>query len=189
MRLAAATLALGLLLGGAVACTDDGGGDDGDDAPSVTGTDEAFCNELRTAISENSTIFDPLQPTTPDQTEAATASLADAAPEPIAEAMRLLADAFGQVAEVLAEHDASDPETVQAIEDLGLDQAALTDAQRQVSDYAVQVCGIDIEAINAASVTTTTTVTPPEPPATVAPATIAPTTTVVGSVPTTSAAP
>jgi hypothetical protein len=111
---------------------------------------------LRTAISEHTTIFDPLQPASPGETADATAALAAAAPVEIVDAMRLLADSFAQVAEVLAAHDPSDPEATQAIEDLELDEAAITDAQGEVSAYARDTCGIDIEAINAASVTTTT---------------------------------
>jgi hypothetical protein len=153
MRLARAAVALAVLLAGAAACTDDDGGDAG---PPATGTDTEFCTALRTAITEDTTIFDPLQPTTAADTEHATAQLAEAAPAEIADAMRLLADSFAQVAEVLAAHDPSDPEATQAIEDLELDEAAITDAQGEVSAYARDTCGIDIEAINAASVTTTT---------------------------------
>ncbi len=47
------------------------------------------------------TIFDPLQPAGPDDTEAATARLADAAPAEVAEEMRLLADTFAEVTAVL----------------------------------------------------------------------------------------
>jgi hypothetical protein len=152
MRLGRLALVVALVVG-AAACSDD---DSADDAPPVTGTEDDFCAALRTAISEHTTIFDPLQPASPGETADATAALAAAAPVEIVDAMRLLADSFAQVAEVLAAHDPSDPEATQAIEDLELDEAAITDAQGEVSAYARDTCGIDIEAINAASVTTTT---------------------------------
>jgi hypothetical protein len=153
MRLARAAVALAVLLAGAAACTDDDGGDAG---PPATGTDTEFCTALRTAITEDTTIFDPLQPTTAADTEHATAQLAEAAPAEIADAMRLLADSFAQVADVLDRFEPTDPEAAQAIEDLDLDLPAITTAQQEVSGYATETCGIDIEAINAASVTTTT---------------------------------
>ena len=151
MRLGRLVLVVALVAG-AGACSDD----DSADPPPATGTDEDFCTALRTAITEDTTIFDPLQPTSPGETEDATDRLAAAAPPEIADAMRLLADSFAQVAEVLAEHDPSDPEAAQAIADLELDEVAITEAQGEVSTYARDTCGIDIEAINAASVTTTT---------------------------------
>jgi hypothetical protein len=153
MRLARAAVTLAVLLAGAAACTDDDGGDAG---PPATGTDTEFCTALRTAITEDTTIFDPLQPTTAADTEHATAQLAEAAPAEIADAMRLLADSFAQVADVLDRFEPTDPEAAQAIEDLDLDLPAITTAQQEVSGYATETCGIDIEAINAASVTTTT---------------------------------
>ena len=174
MRPARLILALGLVLTGAAACSDDGG--DEADAPPVTGTDATFCDQLRTAITEDTTIFDPLQPTTPEATSAATEALADAAPEAVAEPMRLLAPTFADVADVLEQYDPADPEAAQAIEDLDIDQVALADAQQQVSEYATETCGINLEAINAASVTTTTTAAT-LPPATTVPPTTVPATT------------
>jgi hypothetical protein len=176
MRLGPLALVVALVVGGA-ACSDD----DAADPPPATGTDDEFCTALRAAITEHTTIFDPLQPASPGETEDATAELAAAAPAEIADAMRLLADAFAQVAGVLEEHDPSDPEAAQAIEDLDLDEVAIADAQDEVSTYASDTCGIDIEAINAASVTTTSTSIPTGttlPATTVAPVeTTAPTTT------------
>jgi hypothetical protein len=169
MRPAPLLLAVGLVLAGAAACSDDGGGEA--DAPPVTGTDATFCEQLRTAITDDTTIFDPLQPTTPEATSEATDALADAAPEAVAAPMRLLATTFADVAAVLEQYDPADPEAAQAIEDLHIDQAALADAQQRVSDYATETCGIDIEAINAASVTTTTAAVT-LPPTTVAPTTV-----------------
>ena len=163
MRLGRLVLVAALVVG-AGACSDDDAADDAE----TTGSEADFCAALRTAITEDSTIFDPLQPTSPAETATATGELADAAPAEIADAMRLLADSFAEVAGVLEEHDASDPETAQAIEDLELDQGAITDAQAEVSAYARDTCGIDIEAINAASVTTTTGVVTTVPPATTA---------------------
>jgi hypothetical protein len=171
MRLAPLVLAAGLVVGGA-ACSDDE-----PEAPPATGTEDAFCGELRTAIIEHSTIFDPLAPTSPADTEAATAALADAAPAEVAEPMRLLADTFAAVADVLDRFDPSEPEAAQAIEDLDLDQVAIGDAQAAVLAYARDTCGIDLEAINAASVTTTTvaatvpTTVPGTVPATTSPPT------------------
>jgi hypothetical protein len=77
---------------------------------------------------------------------------------------------------VLEQYDTAGPEAAQAIEDLDLDQAALADAQQQVSDYATETCGINLEAINAASVTTTTTAATLPPATTVAPTTVPATT-------------
>jgi hypothetical protein len=170
VRVAPLLLAAGLLAGGTSGCSDDAE----PEPPPVTGTEEAFCVELRTAITEDSTIFDPLQPASPEDTEAATAALADAAPAEVAEPMRLLADTFAAVAGVLEAHDPADPEAAQAIEDLDLDQEAIGSAQATVLTYARDTCSIDVEAINAASVTTTTGVVTTLPPATTAPATTAP---------------
>ena len=170
MRLGRLVLVVALV-GGLGACSDD----DTADPPPATGTDDDFCTALRTAITEDTTIFDPLQPTSAGETEEATAELAAAAPAEIGDAMRLLAESFAQVAEVLEQFEPSDPEAAQAIEDLELDEASIAEAQHTVSGYALETCGIDIEAINAASVTPTTG----PPPTTVPPATtLAPTTTV-----------
>jgi hypothetical protein len=169
MRLAPLALAVGVLVPGAVACSDDA-----EDPPPATGTEDAFCRELRTTVVEHDTIFDPLQPTTAEETQAATARLADAAPAEVAEPMRLLADTFADVAGVLEEHDPSDPETPEALAELGIDEDAIADAQEAVSTYALEVCGIDLDAINAASVTTT----PAAPTATTVPSTTLPATTV-----------
>jgi hypothetical protein len=170
MRLGRLALVVALVVG-AGACSDD----DGADAPPATGSQEDFCAALRTAITEHTTIFDPIAPASPGETSEATAQLAAAAPAEIADDMRLLADSFAEVAEVLERYEPSDPEASQAIEDLDLDEPAIADAQDQVSGYATDTCGIDIEAINAASVTTTSGV----PTTTVPPATTAlPTTTV-----------
>jgi len=166
MRRAPLALVLGLAVIGVTACSDDA------EAPPVTGSEAAFCEELRAAVTDHVTIFDPLQPTTADDTEAATARLADAAPAEVSDPMRLLADTFAEVAAVLDRYGATDPEAATALEELDIDQAAITEAQEAVSAYAVDACGIDLEAMNAASVTTSTSV----PGTTVPPATTAPTT-------------
>ena len=164
----------------AVALTAAACSDDEPEAPPVTGSEEAFCAELRTVVTEDSTVFDPLAPATPADTEAATAALADAAPDAVAEPMRLLADSFAAVADVLERFDASDPQAATAIEALDLDGAEIAAAQAEVLGYARDTCGIDIEAINAASVPSTTVAVTPPPstvPSTSVPGSTAPVTT------------
>ncbi len=163
MRLSALALGSVLLALGAVGCSDDDA-----EAPPVTGTEEAFCAELRTAVTNHVTIFDPLAPTSAEDTRDATDRLATAAPTDIAEPMRLLADTFAAVTEVLDEHEPTDPDLAAALEDLDIDEAAIADAQAAVSAYALDACGIDLDAINDASVTTTTSLSTPTtlPPAT-----------------------
>jgi hypothetical protein len=160
MRFSPLALAVGLVASGAAGCSDDA------EAPPVTGTEEAFCTELRTAVTEHVTIFDPLAPTSADDTRAATARLADAAPAEVAEDMGLLADTFADVADVLDEHDPGDPDAAAALEDLDIDEVAIADAQEAVSAYSLDACGVDLAAINSASVTATsqpaaTTLPPP----------------------------
>jgi len=168
MRLLWLVLVLGAITVGITACSDDG------DSPNeVTGTREAFCTELRVVIEGDLTIFDPLQPAGPDDTEAATARLADAAPAEVAEAMRLLADTFAAVATVLDEVDPSDPEAADQITALEIDEDEIGAAQAAVTGYALDECGIDLAAINAASVTTVPQATVP---GTVPPSTVPPTT-------------
>jgi hypothetical protein len=162
MRLCPLALAVGLVASGAVGCSDDA------EAPPATGSEEAFCTELRTAVTNHVTIFDPLTPTSAEDTRQATADLADAAPAEVAEDMGLLADTFAAVADVLDEHDAGDPEAVTALEALDIDEVAITDAQEAVSAYALDACGVDLAAINAASVTTVPGSTTPPPPTTTA---------------------
>jgi len=167
MRRAPLALALGLAVIGVVGCSDDA------EAPPSTGSEEAFCEELRATITDHVTIFDPLQPTSAEDTEAATARLADLAPAEVSESMRLLADTFAEVAAVLDEHEPTDPAAATALEELDIDQAAITEAQEAVTSYALTSCGIDLEAMNAASVTTTssvpTTTSPPASTATTVP--------------------
>jgi len=159
---------------GTTACSDDA-----EDPAEATGTRETFCSELRVVVEDDLTIFDPLQPAGPDDTEAATARLADAAPAEVAEEMRLLADTFAEVTAVLDAVDPSDPEAAEQIEALDIDEGEIAAAQAAVSGYALDECGIDLAAINSASVTTL----PPTPttvPGTTLPATtVPPTATVV----------
>lgn len=174
MRLLRLILVLVAVGAGITACSDD------TDAPDeVAGTREAFCTELRVAVQEDQTIFDPLQPAGPDDTEAATARLADAAPAEVAEAMRLLADTFADVTAVLDQVDPSDPAAAEQIEALGIDQDEITAAQAAVTGYALDACGIDLAAINAASVTTVPPAAPSTVPGTVPATTLPPADTVV----------
>jgi len=162
---------------GITACSDDA-----DDPAEVTGTRDAFCTELRVVVEGDLTIFDPLQPAGPDDTEAATARLADAAPAEVAEEMRLLADTFAEVTTVLDEVDPSDPAAAEQIEALDIDEDEIAAAQAAVTGYALDECGIDLAAINAASVTTvppTDPTTPTTVPGTVPPTTVPPTATLV----------
>ena len=170
VRLSPLALPIGLLALGVVGCSDDA------EAPPVTGTEEVFCAELRTAVTDDLTIFDPLAPTSPEETRDATERLADAAPGAIAEDMRLLADTFAAVTEVLDEHEPTDPELAEALADLDIDEVAVADAQEAVSTYALDTCGVDLEAINEASVSTTTTSLVP-------PTTLPPSTTTATTVP------
>jgi hypothetical protein len=170
-RLTLATLAA---LVGLAGCSDDA------EEPAANGSRDEFCAELRAAVEADLTVFDPLQPASPDQTRAAMARLADAAPDTIATEVRLLADAFAAVTEVLDEFDPADPEAVEELEALDLDEEEIAEAQDAVNAYARDECGIDLAAINAASVSTTTSTTAPVstvPPTTV-PATTTPPTTV-----------
>ena len=152
-------LVLFTLAAAASACSDVGG----TGAPS--GSRDAFCGELRAVVEADLTVFDPLAPATPEDTVAATARLADAAPAVVAAEMRLLADTFAEVTAILDEFDASDPQVAQQINALGIDQEEVTAAQAAVTGYALDVCRIDLAAINAASV-----------PSTSAPANVPPTT-------------
>lgn len=157
-----------LLLLTPLACSDDGGDDGAGPDP---GSRDAFCAELRAVVESGLTVFDPLQPTSPDDSADALDRLADAAPAAIAEDMRLLADEFAAIADLLAEVDPSDPEAAARLEELGIDPAASDAASAAVTDYARAECGIDLAALNAASASTTT-----PPPTTIAATTVPPTT-------------
>ena len=181
MRLPRLVLLLVAFGAGFTACADDA------DAPEeATGTREAFCTELRVVIEGDLTIFDPVQPDGPDDTAAATARLADAAPAEVAEEMRLLADTFAEVTAVLDRVDPSDPGAAEQIEALDIDEDQIAAAQTAVTGYALNECGIDLAAINAASVTTVPTTTTP---GTVSPTTLPPTTLPPASVVTTTVPP
>jgi hypothetical protein len=153
-------------LGAVVGCADDGGPDDGG------GSRDAFCAELRTAVEADLTVFDPLQPVSPEDTRAAMTRLAAAAPPAIASEVQLLAESFTAVTEVLDQVDLADPEAAAQIEALELDPEEIAAAQDAVAAYALEECGINLAAINAASVPTTT------PTGTTVPATSVPATTV-----------
>jgi hypothetical protein len=168
-------VALGLGLG--AGCSDDGA------EALEPGSREAFCAELRTAVEQHLTVFDPLDPVTPGDTTAALQRLAEAAPPELQPDVVLLADAFADVSEVLADVDPADAEAVERLEELDLDEDEIAAAQTAVTDYAADTCAINLQAINDASVPTTTvpraTVPPATaPPTTLAPTTVAPTTTV-----------
>ena len=177
MRLPRLVLLLVAFGAGFTACTDDA------DAPEeATGTREAFCTELRVVIEGDLTIFDPVQPAGPDDTAAATARLADAAPAEVAEEMRLLADTFAEVTAVLDRVDPSDPGAAEQIEALDIDEDQIAAAQTAVTGYALDECGIDLAAINAASVTTVPpsgSTSPTTVPGTVPSTTVPPAATVV----------
>ena len=156
------------LLVGATACSDD------TDEEASAGSRDEFCAELRTVIEEGLTIFDPEHPVSSEETQAATRRLADAAPAEVQAAMRLLADTFVAVTEVLDELSPSHPETAERLAALDIDPTEVATSQEEVTGYALDECRIDLEAINAASVTTATT--PGTGPTTVAPSTVPPTT-------------
>lgn len=160
MRLPRSILVLVAVVAGITGCSDDT-----DPPTEVTGTREAFCTELRVVVEGDLTIFDPLQPAGPEDTEAATERLADAAPAEVATEMRLLADTFAAVTTVLDEVDPSDPEAAEQITALDIDEEEIATAQAAVAGYALDACRIDLAAINAASVTTV-------PPTTVPPTTV-----------------
>jgi hypothetical protein len=164
MRSARLVLVLAVLVGSA-ACSDD------TDPPPAAGSRDRFCAELRDAVEADLTVFDPLRPASREDTEAATARLADAAPRRIAAAMRLLADSFASVSEVLDEVEPSDPRAAELLEGLDLDLDEISAAQAAVTDYARSACQIDLAALNAASVPTTTSTVPGTtvPPATTLP--------------------
>lgn len=164
MRLPRPALLLVAVAVGITACSDGGG------TGSATGTREAFCTELRAIVEADLTIFDPLHPAGPDDTENATARLADAAPADVAADMRLLADTFAEVTAVLDEVDPSDPAGAERIEALDIDDEEIAAAQAAVTGYSLAQCRIDLAAINAASVPTSST------PSTTVPVTVAPTT-------------
>ena len=164
MRVRRLLLVLVAIAAATNACSDDGG------TGSSTGTREAFCTELRAVVEGDLTIFDPLHPAGPDDTETATARLADAAPAEVADDMRLLADTFAAVNGVLDEVDPSDPTGAERIEALDIDDQEIAAAQAAVSGYSLAQCRIDLAAINAASVTSSST------PGTTVPGTVPPTT-------------
>lgn len=149
---------------GAAACSDDAGETVG------AGSRDAFCTELRAAIEADLTVFDPMQPASTEDTRAAMARLAEAAPAAVSDEVHLLSATFTAVTEVLDDVDADEPEAADRIEALAIDQDAVAAAQQTVSAYALDECRIDLAAINAASVSTpptsttavtaTTTVTP-----------------------------
>jgi hypothetical protein len=174
MRVRRLLLVLVAIAAATNACSDDGG------TASPTGTREAFCTELRAVVEADLTIFDPLHPAGPDDTETATTRLADAAPAEVADDMRLLADTFAAVTAVLDEVDPSDPARAERIEALDIDDEEIAAAQAAVTGFALAQCRIDLAAINAASVTTssteTTTVPGTVPPTTLPPATVVTTT-------------
>ncbi len=165
-RLALLVVGLGVVAG----CSDDG------DPADATGSRDAFCAELRAAVEADLTVFDPLQPVSPEDTQAAMDRLSDAAPAAIAAEVRLLDESFRAVTEVLDEVDLADPEAAAQIEALELDPEEIAAAQEAVAGYALDECGIDLAAINAASVPTTTVPATTVPPTTVPPTTVAPTT-------------
>ena len=146
------------------------------DDPSGDGSREAFCTELRAAVEADLTVFDPLQPVSPDQTRAAMDRLAAAAPAPIAAEVVLLDESFAAVTEILDRLGRADPETAAEIEALDLDPEAIAGAQDAVAAYALEECGIDLAAINAASTGTTIPAPTTVPPTTVPPTTVPPTT-------------
>lgn len=175
MRLPRLVLVLVAVGAGITACSDDA-----EDPVEVTGSREAFCTELRVVVEGDLTIFDPLQPAGPDDTAAATARLADAAPAEVAEEMRLLADTFAAVTAVLEEVDPADPAAADQIEALAIDEDEIAAAQAAVAAYALDECLIDLAAINDASVTTLPSTSPTTVPGTtVPPTTVPPTATVV----------
>jgi hypothetical protein len=145
-------------------CSDDA------EPPPSTGTREAFCLELRASVEQNLTVFDPEDPATPEQTRDALERLAAAAPPAVAADVQMLAGAFAAVADALAEIDPGDPDAAARLDELELDEAAITRAQEAVNAYVLEACGVDLEALNAASVPTTVPVTT-APPTTLAPAT------------------
>lgn len=160
-----------------------GCGDDGGDA--ATGSRDAFCAELRTVVAEDLTVFDPLDPVSPEDTSAALDRLTAAAPAVVADDLALLADNFDAVREVLAEVAPSDPTAADQLEALDLDLTAIAAAQLSVARYALQACAIDLAAVNAASVTTvpptSSTLPPATSPSTTAPPTTVPPTTLPGT--------
>ena len=151
MRLPRLTLVLIAVVVAITACSGNA-----EDPEETTGSREAFCTELRVVVEGDLTIFDPRQPAAPEDTEAATSRLADAAPPEVATEMRLLADTFAEVTAVLDEISPSDPAAARRIEALGIDDAEIAAAQDAVTGYALDECRIDLAAINAASVPTTT---------------------------------
>jgi hypothetical protein len=168
-------LALLVVLGAVLsACADD---------TADAGSRQAFCTELRAAVEADLTVFDPLEPVSPDETRAAMDRLAVAAPDAIADEIALLDESFAAVTEVLDRVGLADPEAAAEIEALDLDPEEIAAAQEAVSGYARQECGIDLAAINAASTGTTL------PPTTPAPTTVPPTTVPPTSVPPTSLPP
>ncbi len=164
MRVRRLPLVLVAIAAATSGCSDDGG------TGSATGTREAFCTELRAVVEADLTIFDPLHPAGPDDTETATARLADAAPAEVADDMRLLADTFAEVTAVLDEVDPSDPAGAERIQALDIDDEEIAAAQAAVTGYSLAECRIDLAAINAASVPTSST------PSTTLPGTVPPTT-------------
>jgi hypothetical protein len=164
MRVRRLPLVLVAIAAATSGCSDDGG------TGSATGTREAFCTELRAVVEADLTIFDPLHPAGPDDTETATARLADAAPAEVADHMRLLADTFAEVTAVLDEVDPSDPAGAERIQALDIDDEEIAAAQAAVTGYSLAECRIDLAAINAASVPTSST------PSTTLPGTVPPTT-------------
>lgn len=164
MRVRRLPLVLVAIAAATSGCSDGGG------TGSATGTREAFCTELRAVVEADLTIFDPLHPAGPDDTETATARLADAAPAEVADDMRLLADTFAEVTAVLDEVDPSDPAGAERIQALDIDDEEIAAAQAAVTGYSLAECRIDLAAINAASVPTSST------PSTTLPGTVPPTT-------------
>ncbi len=153
-------------------CSDDEG------PPPATGDERTFCTELRRSIEEGVTVLDATAPVPSDQTAAALGRLAELAPAEVGEEVRLVADTFTAVQEVLATSPPGDPETAGRLEALDLDEGAIAEAQAAIGDYAVEACGVDLRAVNDAAVTTTV---PPTtvPGTTVPPATTVPTATTV----------
>lgn len=149
----------------------------GDDEAPEAGSRDAYCAELRVAIEEDLTVFDPLRPVAVEDTSAALDRLSTAAPPVLADDLALLADAFDRVTEVLAEVDPSDPAAADRLEALDLDLEAIAAAQLTVARYSLEECAIDLAEINAASVTTVAPPVPTLPPTSTTTLPVAPTTT------------
>ena len=165
-RATTAAIAVALL---AVACGD-----------GAAGSTEGFCRVLGANVEENTTIFQPGDPTDPDELVDALQRLTDAAPEDIDGDMAVITESVEDYRQALDRFDPDDPATAEALEPPEPDEEErIREAQGSVVTFAREECGIELDQpVVTVPPTTGPPTTTTAAPTTAPPTTAAPSTTV-----------